>query len=434
MIFNVATAIWLTWCSGDDFEQMMVRTERSSAMFTGTPSPGDYDLADSTYGDVDFAPNPVAKRRRAADSSITEMASRLGTRFPSFSRKWSTRGGGKTISVAETLKEPSRSRANSTRASSAAGSVRGSFERQEFPLPLTPTRSVFDGEAGNSPIAPIDVQKANNATEEEGHEAFASTPLLPPLMVDYPSHVNDDYVQSPLQSPSVAERESFSTINSPVDASQFSGLPSPPLSTKPSISSFHKQRAAGLLPASEIPPIMIASDPNDEWANKLGHANFNIHPEPYVPDTFDLSTCKQLRANWDQARCNFMKQLVRTGEHYGATSKTYKLTEEKWSQIDAQWKKNSELTVARTADAVGEENALTLSQSSVEPAPLMKLPSLNGPRSEGKFPKLEDEDIVGPMEQVAAQSQRRPSRKRNFIKFLQSMLPTGSFLGRSHSP
>lgn len=412
----------------------MVRTERSNAMFTGMSSPGDYDLADSTYGDADFAPNPVAKRRRAADSSITEMATRIGTRFPSFSRKWSTRGGGKTISVAETLKEPSRSRANSTRASSTAGSARGSFERQEFPLPPTPTRSFIDGEAGISPVAPIDVPKANNATEEDGHEAFASTPLLPPLMVDYPSRVNDDHVQSPLQSPSVAERESFSVVSSPVDAPQTSGLPSPPLSTKPSISSFHKQRAAGLLPSSEIPPIMIASDPNDEWANKLGHANFNIHPEPYIPDTFDLSACKQLRTNWDQARCNFMKQLVRTGEHYGATSKTYKLTEEKWSQIDAQWKKNSELTVARTADAVGEENALTLSQSSVERAPLMKLPSLNGPRSEGKFPKLEDEDIVGPMEQIAAPCQRRPSRKRTFIKFLQSMLPTGTFLGRSHSP
>lgn len=415
----------------------MVQTEKSNAMFTGRPSPGDYDLTDSTYGDADFAPNPVAKRRRAADSTFTEMASRIGTRFPSFSRKWSTRGGGKTISVAETRKEPSRSRANSTRASSAAGSVRGSFERQEFPLPPTPARSVFDGEAGSSPVAPIDVQKVNNATEEDGHEAFASTPLLPPLMVDYPSHGTDDYVQSPLQSPSVAERESFSVVSSPVDAPQTSGLPSPPLSTKPSISSFHKQRAAGLLPSSEIPPIMIASDPNDEWANKLGHANFNIHPEPYIPDTFDLSTCKQLRANWDQARCNFMKQLVRTGEHYGATSKTYKLTEEKWSQIDTQWKKNSELTVARiprTADVVGEENALTLNQSPADPAPLMKLPSLNGPRSEGKFPKLEDEDIVGPMEQVAAPYQPRPSRKRTFIKFLQSMLPTGTFLGRSSSP
>ena len=411
----------------------MARTELSNAMLNGIPSPGDYDLADGTYGDGDFAPDPIAKRRRAGDSGIAEMASRISTRFPSFSRKWSSRGGGKTISVAETLKEPSRSRANSTRASSVAGSVRGSFERQEYQLPSTPTRSAFDEEGGSTPVTPIDIQKANNATTEDGHEALASTPLLPPLMVDFPSHVNDDYVQSPLQSPSVAERESFSVGHSPVDAPQFSGLPSPPLSTKPSISSFHKQRAPGLVPSSEIPPIMITSDPNDEWANKLGHANFNIHPEPYLPDIFDLSACRQLRANWDQARCNFMKQLVRTGEHYGATSKTYKLTEEKWFEIDAQWKKNSELTVARTAEAVGEENALTLSQSSVEPAPLMKLPSLNGPRSEGKFPKLEDEDIVGPMEQVAAQFHRRPSRKRTFIKFLQSMLPTASFLGRSSS-
>jgi hypothetical protein len=54
-------------------------------------------------------------------------------------------------------------------------------------------------------------------------------------------------------------------------------------------------------------------------------------------------------ADWDMAR-NYMKH-VRTGEHYGVTSKIYKLTEEKWADVDMQWKKNSELLIAKAGKA-----------------------------------------------------------------------------------
>ncbi len=180
------------------------------------------------------------------------------------------------------------------------------------------------------------------------------------------------------------------------------------------MASFHRQRGLGM-PSAEQPSGLHA-DPSDQWANKLGHANFTINPEPYLPEHFDLAACKQLRFDWDLARYNFTKHLMRTGENWGATSKTYRLTEEKWVEIDACWKRNSDLCISRTADN-GFETALSMSQSSVaEPAPLMKLPSLNGPKSEGKFPKLGDEDIVGPMEQVAQVSQPRPSKKTGFFK------------------
>ena len=69
---------------------------------------------------------------------------------------------------------------------------------------------------------------------------------------------------------------------------------------------------------SEMPSMVITDC--DEWADKLGHTNFTIYPEPYVPDSFSLDACCQLRAGWDLARVNYTKHLARTREHYGAVS------------------------------------------------------------------------------------------------------------------
>ena len=118
---------------------------------------------------------------------------------------------------------------------------------------------------------------------------------------------------------------------------------------------------------------------------------------------------------------------MRTGEHYGVTSKTYKLTEEKWASIDAIWRKNNEITIARTVDS-GSAAFATLKHTTFGDASsniMTKIPSLNDPRSEGKFPQLGDEDIVGPMVQVAAQLQRSPSKKTKFFKFIAEKFPVG---------
>ena len=406
-------------CAVDDLSMDIIQTRLSHDGPTIMPSPTDYDLADGDERNEDFASNPYIKRRRAGESPFSGLTARFGTRFPSFSQGWRRRRAGSTISITESCPSPSL-RVNTSRASSVVGSPIEASERQDYQLPPTPARSVFDGNDGKSMPAPIDIQKAKAHDDVEDVEGTATTPLLPPMMAQFASQFKEEPLQSPLQSPTVAEFDSSTPVHSPISAPQQPGIPSPPLSTKPSISSFHRQRCPNpLIPSSEIPPILTA-DPNDEWANKLGHANFTIYPEPYLPYHFDLNACKHLRAEWDLARCNYVKHLMRTGEHYGATSKIYKFTEEKWSEVDAQWKKNSEHCISRTAD--NGETSLSLSQSSIaEPAPLMKLPSLNGPHSEGKFPKRGDEDIVGPMEQIASQLQRRPSKKAAFLKFLQGV-------------
>ena len=393
----------------------------------------EYDLADGFCSDGVLALSPRGKKRRANESTLNEIALRLGSKLPAFSRKWRLRKGSIAASIAsDSQQETHASRAASSRSSSVSNSARRGLDNGFEPqLPATPTKSISEEMEADSTVTPIDIDKANRGSEEVAEEVpTATTPLLPPLMMDASANAKQILMQSPLQSPSVAEpNDPISGAVSPIDAvttPQLTGLPSPPLSTKPSISSFHAANRPGhLVPSSEIPPLVIA-DPNDEWANKLGHANFNIHPEPYVPDFFDLEACRQLRANWDLARCNYTKHLVRTGEHYGVTSKTYKLSEEKWKAIDATWRQNNDLTIANTVENSSTAFATLKHTTLGDPTTvniMTKIPSLNDPRSEGKFPQLGDEDIVGPMAQAAAQLQRSPSKKAKFLRFIAERFP-----------
>jgi hypothetical protein len=407
-----------------------------SSVHLSTKSDFDYDLTDGFFSDGEVGLSPRSKRRRSAESPFATLATRLGTRFPSFTRKWQARREkGNTLSSAEGLAERSCSRAASSRSSSLSNSVRHGFEKVHEPqLPPTPARSIYDEDDETAAVLTIDIERANRTTPER-EEGLATTPLLPPLMLDA-SAAKHVPVQSPLQSPSVAEVMDTSALNSPIATPHQAGIPSPPLSTQPSVSSFHRaqqSRPGHLVQTCDIPPIVIA-DANDEWANKLGHANFTIHPEPYLPEVFDIEACRQLRANWDLARCNYTKHLVRTGEHYGVTSKTYKLTEEKWLQTDALWKKNNDLTIQNTVESDGDAFS-TLKQAPFgDPSSshiMTKIPSLNDPTSGGKFPQLGDEDIVGPMVQATAQLQRTPTKKTKLIKFFVEKFPVG--LGRALS-
>ena len=386
-----------------------------------SPFPGDYDLADATqtHGDVDT--NPYTKRRRG-ESPFTGFTTRFSTRLPSLSSKWRRRRPANIVTEIEGP-TPVLSRANSTRLPSIVSSIADNSERHDYQPPMSPTK--ISEELSENNTSPIKIKRTTTPDNAEETETLATTPLLPPLMM--PHNVTEEPLQSPLQSPAIADQESIYSIHTPIETPRLPGITSPPLSAKPSISSFNRQRGiTPLLPSSEIPPMTIA-DPSDEWSLKLGHANFTITPGPYVPSTFDLRTLKQLRVDWDLARCNYMKHSMRTGEHYGATSKIYKLAEEKWASIDAQWKKNVDQATCATANC--RDSPLSISQSSaVEPVPLMKMPSLNGPKSEGKFPKLGDEDVVGPMEQISppVQPQRKASRKATFFKFFQGMTsPSG---------
>lgn len=262
----------------------------------------------------------------------------------------------------------------------------------------------------------IDIEKANAIIldpEEVDAERYVTTPLLPPLLV--PCRKDDLPASSPLESPTVANATQ-SVLPTPMGTPPVRAFPTPPLSSRPSIASFKASRAGYMVSSTDIPPMMLA-DPNDKWANLLGHANFTIQPEPYVPEVCDAASVNQLFLDWEQAQRNYAKHQVRTAEHYGVTSKHYLLTEKKWGELHAEWRRNHDLAKSH-AVAIGQELAPT---SPSEPGPLSKMPTLNDPKSEGKFPKLGDEDVVGPMQQAAALLPRTPSRKRAFFKFISDL-------------
>jgi hypothetical protein len=301
-------------------------------------------------------------------------------------------------------------------------------------LPPTPSQSIFEEEDRDMQFVPCTLVRSRDEIElaeddDDDARSHMRTPLLPPVLA-IGTHIPEEPIQSPLQSPAIVDSPAMG--NSIFESPRFCGLPSPPLSTKPSVASFHHRP---LMPASEIPPILLA-DPQDEWAKKLGHANFVIEPEPYMPDEFDVASCKQLRNDWDVARTNYAGHLQRTCEHYSITSKIYQLTEQKWATIDAQWKHNHEealsriphLTVVLPPRNSQEDGAL---------APPKAVPALVRSASDpvnneaAKFPRAGDAGIVGPMDRVKPLLQPKQSRKRQFWKFLQGVLPSTVAFGRS---
>lgn len=380
------------------------------------------DFGDELFSD-DHEPTrrPAPKRQASADSPVSMISSRLGERFPSLSRRRNHKKKDSKLAEAG-LHVFTSSRPPSTRSSSLTSSMYQSMEHTDC-SPVLMSRKTSAAGVESVPVSPIEI---NHGEVEEpiDREKLASTPLLPPMVTTLP-RMEYEPLQSPLQSPTVAESSGyFSTVSSPADTPQLGGIPSPPLSTKPSIASFHRVRV-GTLPLSEVPPLIIA-DPNDEWSMKLGHANFTIFPEPYLPDSFTADTYHRLVADWEEARINYFKHQHRTLEHYGANSKTYKLTEQKWAKIDAQWRRNKDLTAIEASKTSDE----ALPPAPVELATLLPMPVVHDIKNDGKFPILGDEGIVGPMKQEAPRIQIEPIRRNAFLKLIDSLKPPVSLFGR----
>jgi hypothetical protein len=382
-----------------------------------------YDLDSDLFGDENDATRFRAPKRQMSSDSLLHSFSftaKLGDRFPSFSKRWKERKPAKLVTGLGIQSVPA-SRPASSRTSSVGSCPFQSFDQNDD-IPATPAMS-YGGDM-SAPVSPIDIFRPME-TEPEENQTFASTPLLPPMM-NAPVEEEEE-VQSPLQTPSTADPDktiSMVSIGTPAHTPQcqsFSALSSPALSTKLSIASFHRARTNTMsspLTSNTVP--LFLADPNDEWSLKLGHANFTIEPEPYVPEVSNMQTCRELFSDWETARANYFRHKHRVVEHYGGNSKTFKLTEQKWAEIDAQWRKNHDL--ATSLAGYRSNHALPLTPA--EPTMLTMIPTLNDPRSAGKFPVLGDQDIVGQMVQVAPQ----PPVPSKFTSFFKTM-----FGGRSRS-
>lgn len=386
-----------------------------SSASIGTPewSPGD------DYFDDGYLPGErTVKRPRSNDNLADNFASRL-------SRQFSKRFGGHRSSASVStinLRSAPNSRPSSLRLPTTRSiTAPNTHEVRNVSSPIPQLRASIHERSSSPPRAravsqaisrPMDISIPEAQEDSSERQELATTPLLPPMMASYFTD-SQEALQSPLTSPTVASPSVVaSMVNTPVSSPIAHGFPTPPLSTKASTASLNMRSSHTLPPASEIPPLTIAEE-TDHWAIKLGHANFNIYPEPYLPEVCNAQQCRQLRDDWELARVEYMRQAARVSENYGVTSHIYKLTEQKWAEIDGIWRANHELAVAE-AQASGED---TVFQPLAETKTLKKMPSLQDPKQPSKFPAIEEADIVGPMVQYAKiQHRRQPSKKSSFLK------------------
>jgi hypothetical protein len=375
----------------------------------------EYDLSDH------LARVPNSPEKRKAENTPFRGITRISTRLSSMSSKWKQKQLSDTAAALERYDESLRSRANSATSTLVSPAVSSISRRQSINSPSS-ARTAFEERLNEAGVAPLDIDKANKLSGPEP-ERHATTPLLPPMMVDLPNPDGDMALNSPLQSPTIAHTSMATTNSSPASTSmalnKIGVLPTPPISAQPSLSSISRHQGPPRPANADVMlPSPVSMDaPTDEWSHKLGHANFTIVPEPYIPAICNGETLKEHRASWETARCNLAKHLVRTGEHYGVTSNIYKVTEEKCEAINNQWRKTHNHVASNLADRHRHDNTSILSGPlHLRDVQTIKIPRLH---DKEKFPDLGDEDIVGPMSvdpHPTPLGQDKP-RKRPFLKF-----------------
>lgn len=373
---------------------------------------------------MDVADADGSSKKRLSDNQHFKSISRIGSRLSSMSSKWKQKQQlSDTAAALERYDESLRSRASSTTSTLVGPPINPLSRRQSNHSSSSPPRAVFEEHMNEANLAPIDIDAANSEQNNPDAEAerHATTPLLPPVSVEFPNPNNDVPLDSPLESPTVADTSESpgvtTTTTTSAAVNKASELPSPPISAHPSLSSIGRQGIPIRTCGMDIAPAMAMDEPVDEWSHKLGHANFTIGPEPYTPSISNAETLQEHKSNWELARCNFAKHLVRTGEHYGLNSQIYKLTEEKWESVNDQWRTTHNQLAVNLAD---DKDNPVLCASNLPANEAIKLPRLH---DKEKFPDLGDEDIVGPMTvapQPSGTNQEKP-RKQSLLKSLRKL-------------
>lgn len=384
----------------------------------------DYDYGRLSEGGVSTAPW-YYKKTDGAESPFLGLTTRLGSGLTNIN-PWKSSKTASPISsptATEISLENALARALSSQSYSANQQMPDRFN--ELPALATPTMSCYDSVESIDSLCEMgsEMHLDGRATLLRDR-AKATTPLLPPLMT---SALARPPPESPLQSPTVAPSSATTETPAPPMPINYSR---PSLSTKPSITSLRRVPTMVEIPL----PLSAILQEHDEWSDRLGHANFTITPQPYEIDTIDPETMAKFREDWETARVNYTKHLVRTGENYGETSKIYGLTEAKWAETERRWRGIYEGVVKQTSaghtsrqrsisDLRSRSRVRGRGRSGSASATIMGRPTddkffaemqwrrlEDGVPSavpwmrdaEGKFPERGDEDIVGPMHRAEA--------------------------------
>lgn len=365
--------------------------------------------SDRGTSDDGFSDMTSTERRGSGGSSGDSISTRVSRRWPSISKRLRHR---KTTTSASnpSIRSAPPSRSSSARKPSLRQSLATHLGTPAGMPTTTATARQSEGNGSNLSISswPFSTTSTAFETVQESEQdpierqELSATPLLPPVLAELRSQ-EEDGPQSPLQSPSIASPSATeSTFSSPVTSPVTQSIRSPPLSAKPSFASIGTGLSKYAAHSSPDVPHLRMSEEIDEWAIKLGHANFHIVPEPYIPMTCDSQSCNRLLGDWKAAQVEYLRQAARISEHYGPTSRTYKLACQKWEEIEAQWQLYFS-EAHRKAEASGE----TLNLEPLQEAQSFTIPD--------KFPNIDDADIVGPMVQYA-KVQQSPPKKSTLLR------------------
>lgn len=405
----------------------------------------DYDL---DYDDMGWMSDSESHRYNAkhdgTESPFLGLTTRLGSHLNTINRwKYSMRTNLISSPTTEVSFENVLSRAPSGRSTLVPTPSHSTEDRSPDRSTLgVPSLSLFDSVESIDSISEVDSEvNFGEVGILERDRLKATTPLLPPLMV---SPLAQPPPESPLQSPTIAPYSPATELPSPtVGITNYSR---PSLSTRPSYTSLRHVPHPLDLPL----PLPAILQEHDEWSDRLGHANFLISPQPYELEVINTDTVKKFRGDWDTARVNYTKHLVRTGENYGETSKIYNLTEAKWAETEQRWRRTYENAIRQT---LARDRARSISAArsrsrgrgrgrseSASAAPMGRriddvlfadeewrrlddLPTSAVPRlmdANGKFPERGDEDIVGPMHRAETMV-RSHSEDKHGAKFWKNL-------------
>ncbi|EPE03025.1 only prolin and serin are matching in the corresponding protein [Ophiostoma piceae UAMH 11346] len=421
----------------------------------------DYDIGFASESDMTPMSAPYAGRPRhrtnggsmsalseaGNEISFSSLTQRIGSQMNVLSR-WrsastSSRRAYGNLTAAP-VSDPSLSHAPSSRSSSlsaARPALVDLFNPMPNPAPVIAAPSISRyGSTDSIEQFPTttgamdDDYNLNDVRQSiERDRTKATTPLLPPLFINTPHpsasplptpsvHTSPYQVASMCSSSTVADANiptmSLSSPTSPILSHPASPITVvTPTDVRPSLlnrklssASFHLVHLG-----SNAPAVASTLEPQDEWADRLGHANQTISPRPYhLYNGAGTTELNRLCEDWAQARTNFAKHLMRMGEHYGSTSNIYELTKAKWVETECQWKAAHDEACARILPQPGSYTPPIRQHHDMSAV----IPQIVD--TEGKFPHRGDDEIVGPMDRVE-RDDVPSSEKNGMSKFLRGL-------------